>query len=105
MHLPSTEHAYHYQTTCYSPKWAQQVHKARLQALQRHPGTTIDGDVAKVPYRVAVEMIQQMLAHFRPHRFSAMYDMSHCTKSTVAIGYHFHDVDERQKALLGNDRF
>ena len=31
-------------------------------------------------------MTQQMLAHFRPYRFSAMYDMSYSTKSVVAIG-------------------
>ena len=60
-----------------------------------------DGDVGKVPCRIAVEMIQQMLARLRPHRFLAMYDMSYSTKSAVAIGYHFHDVDERLESTVG----
>ena len=40
-------------------------------------------------------MIQQMLVHLG---FSAMYDMSHSTKS---IGYHFYDVDKRPESTVG----
>ena len=82
------------------PNGPSKVHKARLQALQRHPGTRSDGNVAKAPCKIAVEVIQQMLAHLRPYRFSAMYEMSHSTKSKVAIGYHFHDVEERSESIV-----
>ena len=61
------------------PNGPRKVHKARLQALQRPLGTRSDGDIAKVPYRITVEVIQRMLTHLRPHRFSAMYDMNHST--------------------------
>ena len=56
------------------PNGHYKVREARLQALQRHLGTRSDGDVAKAPCRIAVEMIQQMLAHLRPHKFLAMHD-------------------------------
>ena len=71
-----------------------------LPSAARLVGIRSDGDVAKVPCRIAVEMVQQMLAHLRPHRFSAIYDMSYSTKSAVAIGYHFHD-DERPESTVG----
>ena len=87
------------------PNWPNKVHKARLQALQRHLGTRIDGDVAKVPCRVTVEMIQQMLARFRLHRFSAMYDMGRGAGPRLPSAAVSAVLAGGQKALLGNDLF
>ena len=41
-----------------APGWPNEVHKARLQALQRYLGPSSKGKIAKVSFMIAVEMIQ-----------------------------------------------
>lgn len=62
-----------------------EVHKARLRALHRNLGTRSDGNNAKVSRRIAVEMIEQMLADSRQYRFLTMYDMSHSAEPAIAL--------------------
>ena len=50
-------------------------------------------------------MIQQMLAHFRLHRFSAMYDMGRGAGPRLPSAAVSAVLAGGQKALLGNDLF
>ena len=61
--------------------------EARLQALHN---TRSDDNMVRVSCRIVIE-IQQTLTDLWPHGFSTVYDMSHCTESAVAIGYHLRD--------------
>ena len=40
------------------PSWPNEVHEARLQALQIYLGPSSKGKIAKVSFRIAIEMIQ-----------------------------------------------
>ena len=59
------------------------VHKAHSQAPQRNLSTRSDGNTTKASCRIAVEVIQQSVAGFRPHGSSAVHDMGHSTEPAL----------------------